>query len=117
MQFHSLTYGLILSTALFSGLTHAQMNINMSVDEPTAKKFTEGLSGGIGKSREEAFKSWESRCEEWKADVKQLNGKQLISVSCGVYEYELMHEYYANKEYRVKSLASYTVRIPAKNKK
>ena len=116
MQIKTITYGMILSTALFSSLTHAQMNINMAVDEPTAKKFTEGLSGAIGKTREEAFKSWESRCDEWKSEVKQLNGKQLISVNCGIYEYELMHEYYNNKEYRVKSVASYAVRIPGKKK-
>ena len=114
MQSRNLIYGLVIGISLLPGLGHAQMNINMAVDEPTAKKFTEGLSGGIAKSREEAFKSWESRCDDWKAEVKQLNGKQLISVNCGIYEYELMHEYYANKEYRVKSVASYTVHIPGK---
>ena len=116
LNFGGFTAPLILLSVLGSVSAQAQMNINMKVDEPAAKKFTESLSGDIGKNREQAFKLWEESCDAWKKDLKQLNGSRLISVNCGAYHHELLKDYYASQEHRFSSKASFTLAMPTASK-
>lgn len=44
---------------------------------------TEEINGDPVAGQEESYKSWKAACNEWKKDMREMNGKALIALSCG----------------------------------
>lgn len=53
----------------------------------TPKVFVEGgseeLSGSPEGSIRAAYRQWENRCKEWKSELRNMNGNNLMIASCG----------------------------------
>lgn len=44
---------------------------------------TEEISGDPVAGQEESYMTWKAACNEWKKDMREMNGKALIALSCG----------------------------------
>jgi hypothetical protein len=43
---------------------------------------TEAINGDPVAGQDESYKSWKAACNEWKKDMREMNGKALIALSC-----------------------------------
>ena len=57
-----------------------------------------------------ARKNWTKACDDWKKEMKELNGKNLLSLSCGSANCAAMTE----GSYECKSTATYKIKVEGK---
>lgn len=73
------------------------------------------ISGAPRSNPKVAYRSWEEACRDWKRDLKQLNGKNLMVYDCGApkREAEMLQ---SEKNYTYRSKATYKIRVSSSAK-
>ncbi|MDB5038988.1 MAG: hypothetical protein JWQ35_2516 [Bacteriovoracaceae bacterium] len=78
------------------------------------KVFVESGSTELSGSPEEgvkpAYRTWEHRCDEWKANLKKDNGTNLMVAECGA-PTRTQESLQSEKWYTYKSKGSYKIRV------
>jgi len=79
-----------------------------------AKAFVESGTDKIQGSPEDhpkaAYRTWESACQKWKAELLRLNGKNLMFSSCGAAK-RVDESLQAQKTYSYQSEGRYKIRV------
>ncbi len=87
------------------------------IQAPPPEVFVESGSFTIEGEPFESFKrarrSWEEKCESWKKEMKQLNGTNLIFISCGKSN-RAEEKIQSEKYYTYQSTGSYKIKVLGK---
>ena len=74
---------------------------------------SEALAGEPDDRLKSAYRSWEQKCQEWKRELKQMNGKNLLVASCGKPK-RTEETIQAQKFYTFQSTATYKIKVLGK---
>ena len=74
---------------------------------------SEALAGEPDDRLKVAYRSWEQKCQEWKRELKQMNGKNLLVASCGKPK-RIEETIQAQKLYTYQSAATYKIKVLGK---
>ena len=74
---------------------------------------TEEIAGSPESNPKAAYRTWNQACQEWKAELQRLNGKNLMVSSCGrpVMNSETFQ---SEKSYVYRSKGTYKIRVSDK---
>jgi hypothetical protein len=73
----------------------------------------EDLSGSPEEGLKPAYRTWESRCKEWKAELKHMNGNNLMIVNCGTPK-KSVETIQSEKYYTYSSTGTYKIKVVGK---